>query len=154
MKVCIRSATNAITFGPVLALGSFLCAAIFSFGPLTSAQSDQASKKVTTARPQFIPGELLVRFRSEAAAEREQKQTKFQIESRETQVSIERLGAADVLAGLRLVRVNSQDTLKAVAAFSARSDVVYAEPNSFVHLSLSRTTSTTNSCGTCTTSGF
>ena len=37
--------------------------------------------------------------------------------------------AADLLPGLRLVRVGAADTLKAMTALSARPDVLYAEPN-------------------------
>jgi hypothetical protein len=94
-------------------------------------QSSGPSQKPKSPRPQFILGEVLVRFRSEEAAGKERKQAgRLQIEGRETQISIERLDADDELAGLRLVRVNSEDTLKAVAALSARSDVLYAEPQS------------------------
>src|ERR1700730_13800030 len=84
-----------VRLGRALALGAFLFATIFSFGPRANTQSERAIQKTRSPRPEFIPGELLVRFRSEAEAEREQKDGRLQIEGREAHLSIERLDAAD-----------------------------------------------------------
>ena len=79
---------------------------------------------------QFVPGEVLVRFRSEATAEEQTKRPgKIRINGRDVQLTIERIVDDKTLHGLRLVRVNPQDTLKTVESLQKRSDVLYAEPN-------------------------
>ena len=77
-----------------------------------------------------MPGEVLVRFRSEPEAEfQSQSHLRLQIQGGETPITFERPDAADLLTGLRLVRVDAADTLKAIATLNSRSDVLYAEPN-------------------------
>ena len=44
-------------------------------------------------------------------------------------LSVEKIVDDDSLAGLRLVHVDVQDTLKAVESLKSRADVLYAEPN-------------------------
>jgi len=41
-----------------------------------------------------------------------------------------------MVGGLRLARTSAQNTWKAIAAFKARDDVLYAEPNYIVHADL------------------
>ena len=104
----------------------------------TSASSRDGAGKRT--RPQFVPGEALVRFKKgkaiegatyvavprtsvvgeAAAAPQDQEQILMQVE---------RFEGSDLVDGLRLARVQPQDTLKAVASLKARPDVLYAEPN-------------------------
>ena len=46
---------------------------------------------------------------------------------------VERFDGADLVPGLRLVRVAPEQTLEAVAAFRRQPDVLYAEPNYILH---------------------
>ncbi len=83
------------------------------------------------ATPAFVPGEVLVRFRSEAKADeaRLASEPLRDAEGREMPVEFARSEGLSVVRGLRLARVRDEDTLSAVAALSARPDVLYAEPN-------------------------
>ena len=51
----------------------------------------------------------------------------------EVLVQVERFEGSDLVDGLRMVHTAPDDTLKAVAALSARDDVLYAEPNYILH---------------------
>src|SRR5712692_5630933 len=114
-----------------VALGLLLLAAFFLFARKATTQSSGESlPKLTQLRAEYVPGEVLVRFRSEAAAEKESKRGgRLQIEDREVQISVEKIDAAEVLEGLRLVRVKAEETTSTVSAFNARADVLYAELN-------------------------
>src|SRR3981081_4097064 len=96
------------------------------------------------SRPEFVPGEALVRFKSGQALEgstympvpREGAQQKFgEIQSMVGQEEI--LVQVDLFAGSGLVDgfliSHAADTGKAIAALRARDDVIYAEPNYIVH---------------------
>lgn len=97
-------------------------------GKRTSAQSSEPKAK--PPHGQFVAGELLVRFRSEEAADQEKlRGGRLQIAGREVQLHIDRPGEAQILSGLRLVRTQPEDTLKAIEALNERADVLYAEPN-------------------------
>src|SRR6185503_119807 len=65
----------------------------------------------------------------ETAKEQTRRPTKIRIEGREVQLSMEKIVEDKTLDGLRLVRVNAQDTLKTVESLQARPDVAYAELN-------------------------
>ncbi len=86
-------------------------------------------------RAEFVPGEVLVRFRSETAAKQAASLTLSTESGTALPLRIERLAATDVVAGLRLARVAPAETLQAVAALNARADVLYAEPNYLRHKS-------------------
>ncbi|HEX8920426.1 MAG TPA: S8 family peptidase, partial [Pyrinomonadaceae bacterium] len=78
----------------------------------------------------FIPGEILVRFRNlEVAKRKVGTLSKLQAEGREIAVSVEQFAGSDIVEGLRLARVAPEDTLKATEALNAQADVLYAEPN-------------------------
>jgi alpha-tubulin suppressor-like RCC1 family protein/subtilisin family serine protease len=81
--------------------------------------------------PAFVPGEVLVRFRSEAKAVEGVRALAPLRDSggRELPVEFARAEGLEVVRGLRLARVRPADTLAVVAALSARADVLYAEPN-------------------------
>ncbi|HEX8650835.1 MAG TPA: FG-GAP-like repeat-containing protein [Pyrinomonadaceae bacterium] len=80
---------------------------------------------------EFVPGEILVRYRSETAARMGEAQTSATLfkGGKEIPMSVERFDGSDLVRGLRLVRVPAADTLHAIAALNARADVLYAEPN-------------------------
>jgi uncharacterized repeat protein (TIGR01451 family) len=81
---------------------------------------------------EFVPGEALVRFRSEAkAAAAEAAGARFDSEEDRggAGVRVSRFEGSEIVSGLRLARFEAADTLAAVAALNRRPDVLYAEPN-------------------------
>jgi subtilisin family serine protease len=113
------------------------------------APSGQTATSEKRHRPEFVPGEVLVRFKkdrgfegtqllavpeSDAALSSYNGSAAAGRSSDEVFVSVERFEGAEIVEGLRLARSAPGDTLKAVAALSARDDVLYAEPNYFLHL--------------------
>ncbi|HEY0083137.1 MAG TPA: S8 family serine peptidase, partial [Pyrinomonadaceae bacterium] len=77
----------------------------------------------------FVPGQVLVRFRSESAAKTAETLSLPLRAADGGQVSLERFSGSEMVRGLRLAKVDPEDTLAAVAELAARSDVLYAEPN-------------------------
>ena len=92
-------------------------------------------------RPDFVPGEALVRFKPGRAFEGRalvtvpRKDTSAApSDSGQLPVQLDRFAGSDLVEGLRLARTEPDDTLKAVAALRTRDDVLYAEPNFVRHL--------------------
>ncbi|MDX6575897.1 MAG: hypothetical protein QOE96_1850 [Blastocatellia bacterium] len=113
----------------------------------SQAQGETSQKR---QRPEFVPGEVLVRFKhgrafegpamvtlpgNDVALQAQQKTSSraLAMSNEEIPVNLDRFAGSDLVEGLRLARVPPDDTLKAVAALSARDDVLYAEPNYIVH---------------------
>jgi subtilisin family serine protease len=102
----------------------------------------RAASKSGARAAEFVPGRVLVRFRSEAAAEsvetvsRSTGRALLATEDGE-QVSarVERFEGSDLVRGLRLAYVAPAQTLAAVEAFKSRDDVLYAEPDYVRHAS-------------------
>jgi subtilisin family serine protease len=99
-------------------------------------QQSSATKEKTT-RPEYVAGEILVRFRAESpvVATKAGLQSELSVEhnGRQTRVRLERLSAgAEVVRGLRIARVAPEDTIGVIEALRLRSDVIYAEPNYIV----------------------
>jgi hypothetical protein len=91
-------------------------------------RSSQQQKKRT--RPRFVPGEVLVRYRSESLAQSRTGRNVLAARTGEfLSVDVERRKGADLVPGLRLVHVAPQDTLAAVAALRSQPEVLSAEPN-------------------------
>jgi len=99
-------------------------------------------------RPEFVPGEVLVRFKqnqdfegaqqlavpnNDASVQAFQKTGAVAASSEQVLVNVERFEGSDLVDGLRIARMAPNDTMKAVAAFQARDDVLYAEPNYILH---------------------
>src|SRR2546425_1649995 len=100
---------------------------------LQSSLPQQSDRK--PQRPESVPGEILVRFRKDAAATKAWR-TDLSVlgNGRQAPVQVERLSdGPEIVEGLRLARVAPQDTTSAIAALRARSDVLYAEPNWIRH---------------------
>jgi subtilisin family serine protease len=110
----------------------------------------QATAGEKRRRPEFVPGEALVRFKknraldgpqslalpnNDASVQAFQKSGSQGLAAATEQVlvNVERFEGSDLVDGLRIARMAPDDTLKAVAAFSARDDVLYAEPNYILH---------------------
>lgn len=104
---------------------------------LASATSGNPSASMSQKRrrPEYVPGQVLVRYRTEAMATRKQRnKTLVTAEGRELPIQVERFDGADLIAGLRLVHVAAEDTMGALEALKVQPDVLlYAEPNYIVH---------------------
>ncbi len=125
------------------ALLSLLLLVAVSLSPMTRAAIQTASTNTSTtnnskrAEAEYVPGEVLVRFRSEETVVGGEESVPMPLlargTGREIQASIEKFDGAEMVRGLRLARVPAEDTLKAVEALKARADVLYAEPNYIWH---------------------
>jgi len=99
-----------------------------------SSQTAQQQKPFKNLRRKFVPGEVLVRYRNESFAKSRSgasRITAFNGES--VNIDVQRFGGSDLIEGIRLVHVASEDTLKAVAALKLQPEVLYAEPNYILH---------------------
>jgi subtilisin family serine protease len=132
----------------VIALLGLLLIAAVAFTPNSSAglpafQNSRGSGS-KRSRPEFVPGDALVRFKSDRAFEgsvympvpSEGAPQRFgEIQSgvgqEEILVQVDRFDGSDLVDGLRIA--HAADTGKAIAALRARDDVEYAEPNYIVH---------------------
>ena len=84
----------------------------------------------------FVPGELLVRFRAGTALVRTKSRATVHVTvdaTRSVPVEVNHFGGSELVEGLRLARMAPEDTLGALKALQARADVVYAEPNFIRH---------------------
>jgi subtilisin family serine protease len=114
--------------------------------PVSTNPQNQAAASEKRRRPEFVPGEALVRFKknrafegvqhlavpnNEASVQAFQKSGSQGVAASTEQVlvNVERFEGSDLVDGLRIARMAPNDTLKAMAAFQAREDVIYAEPN-------------------------
>ena len=110
------------------------CLALLGLGaiilPSRSGARQQTSLRTKTTRPRFVPGEVLVRYRTESTARSKTGRILVATrEGRQLPAEVERFDGSDLVKGLRLARVAPADTLKAVAALRNQPDVLYAEPN-------------------------
>ena len=100
--------------------------------PAATAQSSPATKRAP--KLDFVAGEVLVRYRSNAEAGREEMAvTSVHRKGREIPVRLERFEGSNLVEGLRRGRVQPADTLDAIAALKEDPDVIYAEPNYILH---------------------
>ena len=113
----------------ILSLAFLVALSTLFFAQNAGTQTHVAPSKSKQLRAQSIPGEVLVRFRSEATAREQSKSTRLRIDGRDVRMSVERIVDETTVSGLRLVRVDSQDTHRAIESLKKRSDVLYAEPN-------------------------
>jgi subtilisin family serine protease len=90
----------------------------------------------TQRKSEFIPGSVIVRFRTDAAAVMAERAVAplMLADGGEVAARVEKFAGSDLVKGLRLVNVAPAETLRAVAALKARADVLYAEPNYVRHL--------------------
>ncbi|HEY0101807.1 MAG TPA: S8 family serine peptidase, partial [Pyrinomonadaceae bacterium] len=98
------------------------------------SQAVEAGKeaKAQTLRAEFVPGEVLVRFRQDSTGGKSTTPGMLMLqraEARAIELRVEPFAVSESVEGLRLARVEPEETLAAVDALNARPDVVYAEPN-------------------------
>lgn len=123
----------AFAFSVLLVLILFLVAAL---PPISSATREGAPANVSQKRrrPEFVPGEVLVRYRSERLAKQRTLETLAIPDGRQLSIQLERFDGSEIVPGLRLARVAHEDTMAAIEALRAQPDVLYAEPNYVLHL--------------------
>ncbi|HKB66339.1 MAG TPA: S8 family serine peptidase [Pyrinomonadaceae bacterium] len=128
-----RNTRLVLLFSILLVLTVVLVAAL---PPTSSAIQGNArsdgGKKPT--RPQFVPGQVLVRYRSERLAKQKNLEKLVSSDGRQLSIQLERFDGADIVPGLRLAHVAVEDTMAAIATLKAQPDVLYAEPNYLLHL--------------------
>ncbi|MCA1578847.1 MAG: S8 family serine peptidase [Acidobacteria bacterium] len=96
--------------------------------PVRSRAKLQSRSKPKQAS--FVPGEVLVRYRSEAVARRRTGPTTVATrDGEQLPTRVERFDGSDLVQGLRLARVDARETMRAIIAFRNQPDVLYAEPN-------------------------
>ena len=133
MLNCLKVLTNTrlrvfLVISICLILAS-LGSVLFPSSSGAQVQQQERAEGKRKRRP-FVPGEVLVRYRSELLA-----RSKAGIvtvpgsDGTSVSVRIERFEGSELVEGLRLARVPARDTLKAVAALRRQPDVLYAEPN-------------------------
>jgi subtilisin family serine protease len=128
-----RSTRFALLFSILLALALFMVAALPPTSSATqdNAQSDNNKKR---SRPEFVPGEALVRYRSEKLARQRTFEQLISKDGRQLSIQIERFDGSNIVPGLRIARVDAADTMAAIEALKSQPDVLYAEPNYILHL--------------------
>ena len=122
------SLTTALIICLGLIVASLLTFPSHSGAKLVPVQETKTAKK--PRRQQFVPGEVLVRFRSESMAAH--RTGSLRITAKDGQLlsmKVENFDGAELVPGLRLARLNEGETLAAVAALREQPDVLYAEPN-------------------------
>lgn len=78
----------------------------------------------------FVPGELLVRFRKDAAIPKDRGMEMSVLSGgRQIPLLLSPLEGPEIVEGLRLGRVSPDDANEAIEALKLRPDVLYAEPN-------------------------
>ena len=113
-------------FGMLVVAAFFLPAR--SRAKLETVQEAVKSKKAR--RPTFVPGEAIIRFRSESIAIH--RTGALRLTHKDGQLitmKVENFEGSEMLPGLRVARNIDGDTLKAIAALREQPDVLYAEPN-------------------------
>jgi hypothetical protein len=103
----------------------------------TSARARAGKSRAPAA--EFVPGRVLVRFRSEAAArltETPRTGRALMLGGADTEIAahVERFEGSDLVRGLRLAYVEPAETMAAIEAFESMPDVLYAEPDYVRHL--------------------
>src|SRR3989442_671923 len=153
--LCSRLVSKPLVFNCLLLA---LLASAILFAPRSTAtrqtipasdQENQAAPGQKRQRPEFVPGEPLVRFKqnrafegaaslpvplADASIQSLGKSTALAQSQEQVLVNVDRFEGSDIVDGLRLARVAPDDTMKAIAALQARDDVLYAEPNYIVHV--------------------
>ena len=120
----------------VVVLALLLCSAVLAYLLPSALAQDQPISTPRDKEVDFVPGELLVRFRAGTALVRTKARTTVHVTvdaTRSVPVELNHFGGSELVEGLRLARMAPEDTLGALKALNARADVVYAEPNFIRH---------------------
>lgn len=125
----------ALAFSFLIFLTLFVVTAL---PPTSRATQDgnQSDVKQKQPRPEFVPGEVLVRYRSERVANRQPHTATLSAKGRQVGIKIERFDGSNIVPGLRIARVAAADTMTAIEALKQQPDVLYAEPNYLLYLDM------------------
>ena len=128
----------------ILAVSSVLIViGVVGFAPRSRAKvqaPEQATSRMNkkARRQPFVPGEIIVRYRSESMAK--SRTGAMRITAQDGQLRsmrVEDFDGSKLVPGLRLARLtDGGDTMSAVAALRLQPDVLYAEPNYILHADL------------------
>ena len=121
---------------PIALLLGFVLICVVANLPAGAQGQDPPINTSTTPprdkKPDFVPGELLVRFRPNTAGAQVKGRMSMNVAmagERSVRVEVNHFLASELVEGLMLARVPAEDTLAAIKALRARPDVLYAEPN-------------------------
>ena len=121
----------------LLACLGLIALTLVEFPPGSHASQNRRTPRFAAKKrmqQQYKPGEVLVRYRSEPLARAKVGQTVVAApDGEKVTAQVERFDGAELVPGLRLVRVAPEQTLAAVAALRRQPDVLYAEPNYILH---------------------
>ena len=97
----------------------------------SATQTTQTTSPRKRQRQQmFVPGEVLVRYRTESMAKSKGASMRIAAhDGRLFSLNLKRTPGSDLLPGLRLAQVAPEETLDAVTALRQQPDVLDAEPN-------------------------
>jgi subtilisin family serine protease len=97
----------------------------------TDAEGRGSSGKNAVSSAEFVPGEIIVRFRDDTTAKKTSaaQHTVLRTSERDIPAEVMNFEGSEIVSGLRIAHVAAEDTLSAVEAFNSRADVLYAEPN-------------------------
>jgi subtilisin family serine protease len=133
LRTKLASTRLALAFSFLIVLTVFVVTAL---PPTSRATQDgnQSDLKQKQPRPEFVPGEALVRYRSERIADRQPRTGTLSAKGRQVGIKIERFDGSNIVPGLRIARVAAADTMAAIEALKEQPDVLYAEPNYLLYL--------------------
>ncbi|HLL16691.1 MAG TPA: S8 family serine peptidase [Pyrinomonadaceae bacterium] len=97
--------------------------------PRAKSQASAKGQANIIEGAEFVPGDVLVRFRTDTAAKTAESVSMPLRADDGGEVKFERFKGSDMVRGLRLAKVDPARTLEAVKELANRSDVLYAEPN-------------------------
>ncbi|PYS71340.1 MAG: hypothetical protein DMF69_10720, partial [Acidobacteria bacterium] len=112
--------------------------ALVVFGPLVTTatlQTIQPIKSPALSQAkllQSVPGEILVRFRSDSLVTRNGLRTAQVTTNLAKTIALELHDLStvnEIVPGLRLIKTSPSQELDVLAALNSRDDVIYAEPN-------------------------
>lgn len=140
----LRSSLNQLRFLFTLLFAIcivLIVAGAWIFPTRSRAEMEAAPQTTTSSKPRrqaFVPGEILVRYRTESMAK--SKIGSSRITAKDGQLvtlTIEDFDGSRLVPGLRIGRVSDASlTLSAVAALRTHPDVLYAEPNYIMRAAL------------------
>ena len=136
-RIPVRNSKSSLLWSGFRFLIALTLVIVAALPSTSSAKKDAASgTSQKQSSPEFVPGEVLVRYRSEQVAKRQNLQTLVSADGRQLSIQIERFDGADIVPGLRLAHVAPGDTMAAIQALQRQPDVLYAEPNYVLYLDL------------------
>src|SRR5688572_26061162 len=111
-------------------LGLFILATVTLPSRSRAQQSLPQKQRTEKWRGSFVPGEILVRYRSGMAPRGRTVATHITTrDGASLAMQVEEFAGSRVVDGLRFARVQSDKTLEAIGALRRQREVLYAEPN-------------------------